>query len=59
MLSYASVVLAASLALGQADQRNQDRRLQEASRVHGTWEAKDVEAVGRSRRRTCFVEADS
>ena len=46
MLSYAPVLLAASLVVGQADQRSQDDDFKKLRAFTGTWEAKDVEAVG-------------
>ncbi len=45
MLSYASVVLVASLTLGQADQQNQTDDFKKLRGFIGTWEAKDVQAL--------------
>ena len=41
-----ATVVAVSLAVGQADQRSQDDDFKKLRAFTGTWEAKDVEAVG-------------
>lgn len=46
MLSHATVILAASLTLGQAAQQDQTDDFKKLRGFIGTWEAKDVEAVG-------------